>query len=120
MRMDLAYSASCPGTGFSDSRWRRLSVKCLKSLVISSSLVKQYTLIRGVQRERWYLNIKPLATTAFHLVTPTHHPRRRVERRTADVCVTFAGLEDWLLPNHTRSPDLSQFAARIRDHPVPA
>ena len=44
--------------------------------------MQQYTLIRGVQRERWYFNIKPLATIAFHLVTPAHHPRRRVKSRT--------------------------------------
>lgn len=85
-----------------------------------NSLMQRYTLIRGVQRERWYLNIKPFATIAFHLVTPTHHPRRRVKKRTAAVRMTFARLEKWLLPNHARSLDLGQFAARIRDHPVPA
>src|ERR1700722_1911239 len=84
------------------------------------SLIQQYTLILGVQRERWYLDIEPLAAIAFHLVTPTHHPRRRVKRRTAGVYMTFAGPEKWLLPNNAQSLDLSQVAARIRDHPVPA
>ena len=82
--------------------------------------MQQYTLIRRIERERWYLNIKPLATIAFHLIAPAHHPRRRIKRCTAGVRVTLARLEDWLLPNHSGALDLSQFAARIRDHPVPA
>ncbi len=59
--------------------------KRLKGLVSVDFLIQRYTLIRGVQRERWYLNIKPLATIAFHLVTPTHHPGRCVKVRTAGV-----------------------------------
>ena len=84
------------------------------------SLIQQCTLIRGIKRERWYLDIETVATAAFHLITPTHHPRRRAKRRAAGVCMAFARFEDWLLPNHARSLDLSQFAARVRDHPVPA
>ena len=85
-----------------------------------ASLMHQWTLSLGVQREGRYLNIKLLVVIAFHLVTSAHHPRRRVERGTTRVCKTLAGLEEWLLPNHTGSLDLGEFAACIGDHPVPA
>jgi hypothetical protein len=84
------------------------------------SLIQQYILIRAIQGERRYLNIKSLALLALHLVTSAHHPRRRVEGRTARICIALAGLEEWLLPNNTRPLDLGQFATCIRNHPMPA
>jgi hypothetical protein len=83
-------------------------------------LIQQYVLIRAIQRKRRYLNIKPLTPIVFHPVTSPHHPRRSVEMSTTRVCIALARLEEWLLPNNARALHLGQFAARIRDHPMPA
>jgi len=82
--------------------------------------VQNYALIRAIERECRYLNIKALTALSLHLVCPAYHPRRRVERRATRILKTFSWLEDWLLPDNTWSFDLGQFATRIRDHPVPA
>ena len=84
------------------------------------SLIHHQPLIRTIQRKRRYLNIKPLAAFAFHQVTSAHHPPRRVEGSAAGVFIALARLEYGLLPNHPRPLDFIQFAASIRDHPVPA
>src|SRR5580704_6241821 len=83
------------------------------------ALIQKYILFRAIQGERRYLNIKSLAPLTLHLVTSAHHPRRRVEGRTARVCIVLARLEEWLLPNDTRPLDLGQFATGICNHPVP-
>src|ERR1035437_6901926 len=54
-------------------------------LTVPRSLVKQHTLIRTVQRERRYLNIKAIAALTLHLVGPAHHPRRCVEGRATRI-----------------------------------
>jgi hypothetical protein len=82
--------------------------------------IRKYALIRAIKRECRYLNIKALTALSLHLVSPAHHPRRRVERRATRILKTLSWLEDRLLPDNTWSFDLGQFATRIRDHPVPA
>ena len=56
----------------------------------ASALIQQSTLIRPIQRKRWYLYIKPLSAFALHLVTSAHHSRRRVKRRAARVLIALA------------------------------
>src|ERR1700679_1518159 len=65
-----------------------------------SLLVQQYILIRAIQRECGYLNVKQLAPIALHLVTSAHHPRRGVERRATRIGIALARLEEWLLPDN--------------------
>jgi hypothetical protein len=59
-----------------------------------------------IEREGWYLNIKPLTALSFHLVSPAHHPRCGVERAATRIFKALAGLEDRLLPNDARPLDL--------------
>jgi len=82
--------------------------------------IQQRTRIWTIQREGRNLNIKPLTALTLHLVSPAHHSRCRVERRATCIFKALAGFEDWLLPNNTRPLDLSQFAPRIRNHPMAA
>jgi hypothetical protein len=91
-----------------------------KPLEQRSFSIQKCALIRAIQRERRYLNIKTLTALTLHLVGPAHHPRRRVERRATRIFKDLSRLEDRLLPDDTRSFNLGQFATRIRDHPMPA
>src|ERR1700676_4255797 len=88
--------------------------------IAKPSLVQQYILIRTIQRERRYFNIKPHAALTLHLVSPAHHSRRRVEGRATRIFIALARLDTRLFPNTTRPLDLGQFATCVRDHPVPA
>ena len=83
-------------------------------------LIHEYVLIRAIQREHRYLDIKTLTALTLHLVSPAHHPRRRVERRATCIFKALSRLEDRLHPDDTWSLDLGQIASRICDHPVPA
>jgi hypothetical protein len=87
---------------------------------LSCSLVCSYASIRKIQRERRNLNIETLTALTLHLVSPAHHPRRRVKRRAASIFKALSRLQHRLLPDDTWSLDLGQFATRICDHPVPA
>jgi hypothetical protein len=95
-----------------------LSGSIVKPLLLYS--IQESGLVRAVQGERRYLDIKMFSALRFHLVGATHHSPRRVERRAACVFKALARLENRLLPDNTRSLDLSQLATSIRDHPVAA
>src|ERR1019366_3800240 len=96
------------------------TTSCSGHCTQAATPLQKYALIRTIQRERRYLNIKTLTALTLHLVGSAHHPRRRVERRATRVFKALSWLEDRLLPDDTWSFDLGQFATRIRDHPVPA
>src|ERR1700722_2150020 len=82
--------------------------------------IQKCALIRAIERERRYLNIKTLTALTLHLLSSAHHPRRRVERRATRIFKTLSRLQNRLFPHNTWSFHLGQFAARIRDHPVAA
>ena len=77
-------------------------------------------MIRAIQRERWYLDVKPLAGLTFHLVCTAHHTRRSIKGHPTRIFMALSGLEQRLFPNNAGPLDLGQLTTRIRDHPVPA
>jgi hypothetical protein len=83
-------------------------------------LIQKYGVIWTIQRERRDFNIKTLSVLSLHLISPAHHPRRRVQRRATRIFKALSRFEDRLLPHNTGSFDLRQFSSCICDHPVPA
>jgi hypothetical protein len=54
--------------------------------------IHKQALIRTVEREGGYLDVKTLAALTLHLVSPAHHPRWRVERGATGIFEALSGL----------------------------
>ena len=87
---------------------------------IRKDLIEQDTLIGKIEGEGGDLDIEAIAAVSFHLVGAAHHAGWGVERHATRIFIALAGLEDGLLADDAGPLDLSEFAARIGDHPVAA